>query len=47
MPVDPRILGVEELDRHRTVLTDAHSLSWLIGWSPSPPEYLLGDKVYF
>lgn len=29
MPVDPRILGVEELDRHRTVLTDAHSLSWL------------------
>jgi hypothetical protein len=27
MPVDPRILGVGELDRHRTVLTDAHSLS--------------------
>ena len=29
MPTDPRIIGVEELDRHRTVLTDAHSLSRL------------------
>jgi hypothetical protein len=47
MPVDPRILGVEELDRHRTVLTDATRSPGSIGWSPSPPEYLLGDKVYF
>jgi len=34
MPVDPRILGVEELDRHRTVLTHAHSLSWLHRFEP-------------
>jgi hypothetical protein len=30
MPVDPRIIGIEELDRHKSVLTDAHSLSRII-----------------
>ena len=49
MPVDSRILGVKELDRHRTVLTDAHSLSRLYRLEPPlqddrfEPAHLIHD----
>lgn len=44
MPVDPRIIGVGELDRHKSVLTDAHSLSRLIELTGSFPRNVSSDE---